>query len=249
MRIYLSLCIGFAVLIMGCSDHEAARALPDGGGSVGGPPEQAEERDCFDGLDNDGDGMVDCADPSCAAIATCVADVPAGWNGHAMLYDGDASAAPPGCSGLWTSELVAGNSAPSAAPASCSACACGAPAGGECAPAGGAATTSPPTSARVGIACTMADEPAAGCSGNACMPVPDARYVAGACIYRSGDAACPAGSFTERHVFYASTLDSRDCAACACGAPAGGACAASGGGSTGGVIGTQPTTFCCVAQP
>jgi hypothetical protein len=36
------------------------------------------ESDCLDGLDNNGDGLADCADPTCTAQTTCVAAVGAG---------------------------------------------------------------------------------------------------------------------------------------------------------------------------
>ncbi|MCX8073782.1 MAG: hypothetical protein N3C12_15245 [Candidatus Binatia bacterium] len=39
---------------------------------------------CSDGFDNDGDGLVDCADPSCATSTRCAAPVPVGqgpWTG------------------------------------------------------------------------------------------------------------------------------------------------------------------------
>ena len=28
--------------------------------------------DCIDGVDNDGDGLLDCADPSCAEVSDCI---------------------------------------------------------------------------------------------------------------------------------------------------------------------------------
>ena len=36
------------------------------------------ESDCLDGKDNNGDGLADCADPTCAAVVACVPDAPAG---------------------------------------------------------------------------------------------------------------------------------------------------------------------------
>ncbi len=37
--------------------------------------------DCFDGVDNDDDGKVDCADPDCDPVAVCVPDPGGGWAG------------------------------------------------------------------------------------------------------------------------------------------------------------------------
>jgi hypothetical protein len=55
----------------------------------GGPPrwyppatEGASEADCFDQVDNDGDGTVDCADPGCAEQLHC----PAGEVPWALAY-------------------------------------------------------------------------------------------------------------------------------------------------------------------
>ncbi len=248
MRTYVFVCVAFCCLIA-CSSHDLARGLPDATAGHG-TTDDAEEVSCFDGVDNDRDGLVDCADPGCAAVASCVAEIPDGWTGHAMLYDGDPASPPAGCSGVWTNELVAGRSAPSGTGASCSACGCASPSGGSCAAVGGDATVSPPSAARVGIACTMAaTEPAAGCTAGACLPTPAGDYVTGLCIYHSGEVACPAGAFGDRHVFYAGTLDTRGCEACACGAPTAGACAASGGEPTGGVAGMLSTMFCCASQP
>lgn len=36
------------------------------------------EGNCFDGLDGEADGLVDCADPDCSDVARCV-EIPAGW--------------------------------------------------------------------------------------------------------------------------------------------------------------------------
>jgi hypothetical protein len=41
----------------------------------------AVESSCLDGVDNDGDGLVDCADPDCSPDHQCVAAPPTGWEG------------------------------------------------------------------------------------------------------------------------------------------------------------------------
>jgi hypothetical protein len=202
---------------------------------------------CFDGIDNNGDGLVDCADPLCAGQAVCAPAVPAGWQGHVELFDG-AQANAPGCILPWNGgELVAGNASPTGAPAACSACTCGAPSGGKCAPSGGKATTTAVTFASYGLACDNTHETVAmGCSAQSCSPLPAPAFRPGLCIHEAGNVACPAGAFSERHVYFASVLDTRGCAPCACGAPAGNACAPSGGAPSGAVAGTEATTFCCV---
>jgi hypothetical protein len=50
------------------------------------------------------------------------------------------------------------------------------------------------------------------------------------CIFHNGDVDCPsdpANVYTEKHVFYAGIDDTRGCAPCTCGAPAGSVCSAS----------------------
>src|ERR1700759_428939 len=126
----------------------------------GSPPHQtdaaaASAERCFDGIDNNGDGLVDCADPSCASVAGCVAAVPWGWTGHTALYDG-AIAGAPSCAAPFATAVMPGNAELTAAPSSCAACVCCAPNGVSCPTAGGAATASAPAFARVRIGCEPA---------------------------------------------------------------------------------------------
>jgi hypothetical protein len=203
------------------------------------------ETSCFDGIDNNGDGLVDCADPTCASAAACVAAAPAGWTGHAVLYDG-ATAGAPTCAAPFATDLMPGRAGLSAAVAVCSACTCGPSNGGACPAAGGAKIVSAPMFARIGIGCAGGPAATVGCTGTVCQPRPAPPFAAGLCVHQAGDVACPAGPFTDRHVFFAGVNDTRGCTACACGPAAGGACAASGGGPVGQVTGTAATTFCCL---
>jgi hypothetical protein len=106
----------------------------------------ADGENCFDGIDNNGNGLIDCADPSCAGIAMCAAAVPAGWMGHAALYDG-ATMPTFGCAAPYSERHVF--FAGVADTRNCSACDCGPPSGGMCAPSGGASI-----GAVVGVAAT-----------------------------------------------------------------------------------------------
>jgi hypothetical protein len=221
---------------LGCGS--ASHREPDA--AAAGP-----ESSCFDGVDNNGDGLADCADPTCASVAACVAAAPAGWTGYAALYDGLAAGAP-SCAAPLPTMLAPGNAGLTAAVAVCTPCACGPSNGVACAAGGGTAIVSAPAFARVGIGCASQAATAAGCTGTVCQPRPGAPFAAGMCVHQAGDLPCPSGTpFTDRHVFFAGVDDTRGCAACACGPPSGGSCAASGGGSVGQAIGKTATTYCC----
>lgn len=225
------------------------------GGSSGGSIDASDavsidapdptETSCFDGLDDDGNGVADCAEPSCAPFAACVAALPAGWDGYAALYNGSGM---PACPGVFMSMLAPGSFGLTAAPAACTACSCGAASGGACAPSGGVATVPPVMWAETAIGCEGNYPDALGCTGtDVCLPRVASPFHAGMCIHQTGDVACPAGTpFSEHHVFYAGLFDTRGCAACACGAPSGAVCASSGGAPAGSAMQLQPSTYCCI---
>lgn len=102
---------------------------PDGGDT--GTPEAGLEI-CDDGVDNDLDGKVDCADSECLQQGfACVPDVPAGWTGyfHMTLFDYDASLPDISChDGSSASRYFSGP----ADAALCSACTCGPLTGAAC---------------------------------------------------------------------------------------------------------------------
>jgi hypothetical protein len=89
--------------------------------------------DCTNGVDDDGDTLVDCADPACGATGfTCTAPAPAGWIGPFALHEGQDSAStvcPPGYPDL----DFDGGAGPMGASATCGACTCSTPAG-SCTP-------------------------------------------------------------------------------------------------------------------
>jgi len=98
--------------------------------------------------------------------------------------------------------------------------------GGSCASSGGTATLPPASWAILGKACGEAPS-GGGCgAGNVCQPNPQAPFLPGLCIYKGGDNSCPAGDFTDRHVFYQDVDDSRSCSPCQCGTPTGSTCKA-----------------------
>lgn len=56
-------------MILAAAGCQAGTAPPDGGG--GGPGDESTDARCADGVDNDGDGWIDCEDPGCFALAAC----------------------------------------------------------------------------------------------------------------------------------------------------------------------------------
>ncbi|HZF55910.1 MAG TPA: hypothetical protein VE093_45155 [Polyangiaceae bacterium] len=94
-----------------------------GGGAAGGGGVSQEV--CFDGVDNDKDGDIDCADSEdCAVVAECVPALPAGFLGyvryHAEGYTGAPITPPPCPDGSPPVGYLAGPGGP----ATCSACTC-----------------------------------------------------------------------------------------------------------------------------
>lgn len=63
----------------------------------------------------------------------------------------------------------------------------------------------------------------AGCGASTmCVPATPPGFAQETCVFRSGDAACPASGWTNRHVFYTGEIvDARACSPCSCGPPAG----------------------------
>lgn len=104
----------------------AGSATSDAGGK---PP---EPEDCYDGDDNDADGLVDCEDSDCTPTSECVAEPPVGWlavRSYEEPYP-PAAAAPSCPSGASPIELFADPAGtPSCEPCSCSwmGAACSAP--------------------------------------------------------------------------------------------------------------------------
>lgn len=85
--------------------------------------------DCLDGLDNDQDGAIDCADDDCTVGFTCTDEAPTGWTSVTLDQGTGAPPAPTPCIGGTIAEsLFTGP----AGPPECSACTCGDLAGTTC---------------------------------------------------------------------------------------------------------------------
>lgn len=86
--------------------------------SSGGPAE-----DCTNGVDDDNNGQVDCADSACAMTGyQCVGAVPLGWNGPVAFSLGGAPG--PDCGANWAALSMLGGDVVVAPQAQCS-CSCG----------------------------------------------------------------------------------------------------------------------------
>jgi hypothetical protein len=85
--------------------------------------------DCMNGIDDDGNGQIDCADPACNAGYMCVPQLPSGFTGPGEVYDGPGPSPP--CDPLYTTDYLNGFATPQC-PVSCTACTCGSPANVTC---------------------------------------------------------------------------------------------------------------------
>lgn len=140
----LCLCAG-----VGCSAIVGIEDVPSAGsdsgadgsidmGDAGGSPDGALDasgdvssdascesgvEDCSNGKDDNCDGLVDCADPSCRAAGfVCAAPPPSGWSGPVAFAAATGSTIP-ACSGAYGTLAASGHAGPNAPAASCG-CAC-----------------------------------------------------------------------------------------------------------------------------
>jgi len=88
---------------------------------------------CQNGVDDDGDGLIDCKDTMDCADFTCAPSIPNGWTGYYEIFQG-LPAEDPGCSPEYPMDAYAGNFNLNAPPANCNACLCGAPQAQVCNP-------------------------------------------------------------------------------------------------------------------
>jgi len=79
---------------------------------------------CTNGIDDNCDGLVDCAEPSCQTAGyACVGAAPAGWSGPDLFWTGTAGATAPACPTGY--QTLDGNAGPTGTSGSC-ACTCAA---------------------------------------------------------------------------------------------------------------------------
>ncbi len=93
----------------------------------------ATPEDCTNGVDDDCDGKIDCADTvDCSPLYKCVTAPPAGWNGWYQLYEGAAGVAPVECAAPFAIQEIYAGANPVSTPATCSGCQCDTPTGIQC---------------------------------------------------------------------------------------------------------------------
>ena len=115
-------------LVAPADANDAAGDSSDGATREAGASDAcASVEDCTNGIDDDCNGAIDCADPACQAGYACVPTTPAGWLGPVALYEGTSAA--PGCPTGYAPAVDA-HGAPSGGSAQC-ACSC-ASAGSQC---------------------------------------------------------------------------------------------------------------------
>ncbi|HSY25354.1 MAG TPA: hypothetical protein VK841_24685 [Polyangiaceae bacterium] len=116
------------------ADAADAQAMGDGCVNRGGP------ENCTNGIDDNCDGLIDCADPQCVPDAgfqgyTCVPSPPSGWVAPVVLYDFTGSAipapTPPSCGSNYPVRAFVAHDQPSP-PASTCTCTCGGVSGASC---------------------------------------------------------------------------------------------------------------------
>ena len=107
------------------TDTSTTGPAAGGAGGAGGSGE-----DCLDGVDNDADGLIDCADAECQPDHECVPEVVAPWEGYYRVATSDYPAGDPvACAD--GSMPVPYFAMPGGA-AQCEACSCGGIAGAAC---------------------------------------------------------------------------------------------------------------------
>ena len=269
----------------GAAGSGGAAGAAGSAGSGGGGNEN-----CTNGVDDDGDTDVDCADSDCVPGHTCAPTVPSGgWAGPVARWQGTPGAEPD-ClqSGGYPTLQESANDGISAPAPTCQSCQCGPITGSQCSQtvdiefwdtascdngcwgctgtpftmtSGGACVVfgqfhgpsgETPVAAKftqptaTGGSCTAMDVgspniPAitwstgarscgdgptggGGCGSSKCMPVPQAPFASGLCIFQAGDLPCPIGPYSNKFRYFRDANDTRACSACSCGAAQGETC-------------------------
>ncbi len=111
----------------------SSSASSTGSGGMGGGGGMGPVEDCFNGVDDDQNGLADCADPACTPVTECVGAIPVGWGafGYVVLGETDPASAPM-CPSYATTSKYTGNASLMGGSWSCTQCKCDPPAGESC---------------------------------------------------------------------------------------------------------------------
>jgi hypothetical protein len=102
-----------------CSTTTGVIDAGDASDGDSGAHDAGHER-CDNGIDDDGDGKIDCADDDCAAMR-CSPAAPSGWQGPVVFRESDDEAT---CAGAFERVAWRGGNDPQADAVSCSKCTC-----------------------------------------------------------------------------------------------------------------------------
>jgi hypothetical protein len=114
-----NVCVNFMTDEVHCGGCPGV-ACPTGQNCVNGTCQTLVEN-CQNGIDDDEDNLVDCADPNCTAF-TC-ATTPLGWTGPVALWSG-ASGSAPSCPATYPSDVLDAHDNLIVPPYTCPSCTC-----------------------------------------------------------------------------------------------------------------------------
>jgi hypothetical protein len=221
--------------------HEDAGQDAPSPGSDAGPKDSGAdacepiETNCLDGIDNNCNGLTDCADPACTAGFECVPAAAGGWSGYA-IYDDTRTTA---CPSTYPTQDDTFEGLISS-PATCSSCVCtasGTTCGASslrCEDDGGPCTASTPV-ASLSASCTALG-PGVTTDGRATCAASAPAATGGSCAASGGAATLPPVSFSKL---------SRTCTATSgpgAGCAAGNVCVAKAPAGSHGVCVTEATS-------
>jgi hypothetical protein len=190
-------------------DHSVPDVTKPDAASGDSPGEEASSVDaciptgveiCTNGIDDDCNGLIDCADPACSSYS-CIPPVPGGWTGPAALWQAMNPATAPACQNTFGNPIDA-NGGLTFSPASCGTCTCGA-SGQTCSAAGTfhpdqacnnttCATVIPASDG----SCTAVASNSCGSGGSFTMGASPPTPTGGSCSANAGSVSVPPVSWT-----------------------------------------------------
>ncbi len=186
----------------GSSGTGGSTSSTSSGGGTGGDGGTSPEV-CTNGVDDNGDTLVDCADPLCSDHICVDQTIPLSWNGPVVFYVGTST---PSCGGAWPIlSSAAGAGTLSAPAASCANCSCGSVQGDTCPPGEvifflNASCTGTPDASQTAAAtntCEAITNASLGFASAAAAPVSPS---GGSCQPSGGAATVPPASYSANAV-------------------------------------------------